>query len=211
MEKAVFKYRGFTLAELLMAVWVTSIILAAVATLSFALGSANDSSDNTSDIYSRIRYTTVRMSELLRSSKLVCANSGSGVAIWRADDSGDNQINPGEIIYFEAITGNLNLVSFKAAGITASFVLTLSDISNGQARAWLEANCQVDSVTLINNCSNVSFTVDQSPPFTKQLNIFFTVNQNGIARNYQISGKLRCFADYLLNSSGQIDPVDDDN
>ncbi|MFA5293214.1 MAG: prepilin-type N-terminal cleavage/methylation domain-containing protein [Phycisphaerae bacterium] len=205
------KYRGFTLAELLMAVWVTSIILAAVATLSFALGSANTSSDNTSDLYSRIRYTTVRVSEILRSSKLICATFGSSAAIWRADDNGDNQINPGEIIYLETVNGNLNLVSFQPPAALVGITGSLTDISNGQARTWLGAACQVNTVTLVNNCNNVSFTTDQAPPFSKQLNIFFSVNQNGIARNYQISGKLRCYADYLLDSSGLIDSADDDN
>jgi prepilin-type N-terminal cleavage/methylation domain-containing protein len=204
------KYRGFTLAELLIAMWVMSIILAAVATLSFALGSANNSADNTSDIYSRIRYTTMRISELLRSSKMVCASFSNGVAIWRADDNNDNQINPGEIVYLETSSNCLKIISFQPTGAAVNSVLTITNIANGQTRTWLNANCQVNSVTLINNCNSVSFSTDRAPPFTKQLKIFFSVNQDGIARNYQITDCVRCYADCLLDPNGQIDPVDDD-
>jgi prepilin-type N-terminal cleavage/methylation domain-containing protein len=212
MKQRQDKCRGFTLVELLMAVWVMSIILAAVATLSFALGSANDAADNTSEIYSRIRYTTVRVSELARSGKLICSNSGTSVAIWRADDNGDSRINPGEIVYLEAGNGNncINIVTFLGTGAAASSALTLADIAGGQARTWLAANTQANSITLINNCSTVSFTTDQTPPFAKQLNIFFGINQNGSVKNYQITDKLRCYADYLLDDSGQIKPMDDD-
>ncbi|MCX5632206.1 MAG: prepilin-type N-terminal cleavage/methylation domain-containing protein [Phycisphaerae bacterium] len=202
--------KGFTLAELLMAIWVMSIILAAVAALSFALGSANDSADNTSDIYSRIRYTTLRINELMRSSKLICANSGTSVAIWQADYNGDNKIEPNEIVYLETGGSSLKIVSFQPTPLAASQTLSLADVANGQARTWLNANCQVNSVTLINNCNSVSFSTDRGPPFTKQLKIFFSVNQDGIARNYQITDGVRCYADYLLDASGQIDPVDDD-
>ncbi|MGB8225758.1 MAG: prepilin-type N-terminal cleavage/methylation domain-containing protein [Sedimentisphaerales bacterium] len=210
MKQKPNKYRGFTLAELLIAMWVMSIILAAVATLSFALGSANDSADNTSDIYSRIRYTTLRINELMRSSKLICANSGTSVAIWQADYNGDNKIEPNEIVYLETGSNCLKMVSFQPTPLAAGQTLSLADVANGQTRTWLNANCQVNSVTLINNCNSVSFSTDRMPPFTKQLKIFFSVNQDGIARNYQITNCVRCYADYLLDSSGQIDPADDD-
>ena len=204
---------GFTLAELLVAVWVMSIILAAMAALSFALGSANSSADNTSDIYSRIRYTTVRVNEIAKTAKLICANFGSGAAIWRADDNGDNQINPGEIIYLEGSNGTLEMISFQANGAASSSSLTIANIANGQTRTWLGSNPQVSSstITLINNCSDVSFTTDQSAPFAKRLNIFFSVtSQRGFSHNYQITATLRCYADYLLDASGQIDSADDD-
>jgi prepilin-type N-terminal cleavage/methylation domain-containing protein len=202
---------GFTLAELLMAVWVMSIILAAIATLSFALGSANDSVDNTSEIQSRIRYATMRLGGLIKNSKLICAKSGSSVAIWQADYDGDSQIDPNEIVYIDSGSSNnyIKLISFNPSGATASFPKTLGSIQGGQARTWLEANCQSSSITIIDNCSYVNFTTDQQPPFSKKLNIFFGVSNNGSIENYQISAYLRCQADYLLDG-GQIDPNDDD-
>jgi prepilin-type N-terminal cleavage/methylation domain-containing protein len=204
------KYKGFTLAELLMAIWVMGIILGAVAALAYSLGTANDMEDNTSDVYSRIRYTTFRISEIMRSGKLICANSGTSVAIWRADYNGDNKIEPNEMVYLESGSGNINLVSFQPNGAAAGTVLLLADIKSGQARTWLGANSQVSSITLVNNCSNVSFTTDQPAPSAQQLNILFNITQKGIVRQYQISDKLRCYAGYLLDDSGQLKAADDD-
>ena len=199
---------GFTLAELLMAVLVMSIILAAVATLSFTLGSANDSADNTSDVYSKVRYATMYLGELVKNSKLVCANSGSSVAIWRADYNGNSQIDPNEIVYIEYDGSNncLKLISFNPTGAVASFPRTLDLIGNGQARTWLQANCRKEDPNLIDNCSGVKFETVPAPPRTERLNIFFTISQH----KYQITAQLRCYAGYLLNDANEINPNDDD-
>ena len=204
---------GFTLAELLMAVWVMSIILAAIATLSFALGSANDSADDTSEIQSRIRYTTMCLGELIRNSKLVCAKWDSSVAIWQADYNDNSRIDPNEIVYIEYDGSNncLKLISFQPSGLPTGWPPSgniLDDIKNGPARTWLQANCQSSSITLIDDCSYVAFTTDQQPPFSKRLNLFFGIRQKGVIQNYQLTAYLRCQADYLLNG-GQIDPNDD--
>ncbi|MFA6186953.1 MAG: prepilin-type N-terminal cleavage/methylation domain-containing protein [Phycisphaerae bacterium] len=205
--------RGFTLVELIMAMTVTGIILAAVATLAFALGSANDSADNTSEIQSRIRYTTIRFGELVRNCKLVCSNSGAEVAIWRADDKAvDNKINPGELVYIE--TGNSNgqikLLQFAPTGAMAANWFTLAAISNGSAKTWLKNNCPYSYITLVNNCSYVTFTTDTAAPFSKRLNMFFGVTQKAVIQNYQCSAFLRAQAEYLLDSSGAIIASDDD-
>jgi prepilin-type N-terminal cleavage/methylation domain-containing protein len=216
MTKTVLKNKGFTLAELLMAVWVMSIILAAVATLSFVLGSASDSADDTSEIQSRVRYTTLRLGGLVKNSKLICANWGTSAAIWQADYNGDSQIDPNEIVYIDSGSSNnyIKLISFTPypSAVVTSFPKTLGSIQGGQARTWLEqpANCQSSSITLIDNCSNVKFETDTAPPRTKKLNIFFGVSNNGSVENYQISNYLRCYADYLLDPNGQMRSSDDD-
>lgn len=205
------KPKGFTLAELLMAIWVMSIILAAVAAMSFALGSANDSADNSSEIYSRVRYATMRINELLRNSKLICSNAGTSVGVWRADDNGDNQINPGEIVYLEAVSGNINIVSFKPTALHSGVILLLSDILSGTTKTWLEATVPLDTVTLVNDCNYVTFTTDQSPPYAKKLNIYFGIlSEKGVSSDYQITANQRCYAGYLLDSGGAIKPTDDD-
>ncbi len=204
------KYKGFTLAELLMAILVMSIILTAVAALSFALGSANDSANDSSEVYSRIRYTTMRVNELLRNSKLICSNFGTSVAIWRADDNGDNQINPGEIIYMETGYNNINLISFQPSVAQSGLVLRLADILGGSMRSWLASNIPSSSVSLVNNCDYVAFTTDAAPPYAKKLNIYFGISQKGVRHDYQISARQRCYAGYLLDSSGAIKSTDDD-
>src|SRR3972149_4536193 len=98
---SVLNYRGFTLAELLVALMVTSIVLAAVATLAFALGAAYETSDDISQKQAQVRFATLRISELIRNCKLICGASGDDLAIWRADDNDDGQINISELVYIE--------------------------------------------------------------------------------------------------------------
>jgi hypothetical protein len=197
---------------MLLAIWVISIILAAVATLSFALGSANDSADDSSEIQSRIRYTTIRLGALVRNSKLICYNYGTEVALWRADDNSDSKINPGELVYIE--TGNSNdqikLLQFTPTGAATSTVLTLATIGISGTKANLKSSCPYSYITLINNCSYVTFTTDTAAPFSKRLNLFFGVQQKGIIQNYQSAAFLRPQADYLLDASGEIVLSDDD-
>ncbi|MHC4558900.1 MAG: PilW family protein, partial [Planctomycetota bacterium] len=50
--------KGFTLIELLLALIVTGIILAAVTTLAFAVGVANDTTDDTIQKQAQVRYAT---------------------------------------------------------------------------------------------------------------------------------------------------------
>ena len=76
---------GFTLIELLVALVVTSIIMTAVATLAYAMSSANDATDDTSRKQAQIRFATLKISDLIRHSRLVCYADGDDIAVWRAD------------------------------------------------------------------------------------------------------------------------------
>jgi len=207
----IFKNKGFTLAEVLMAVWVMSIILTAVAALAFALGSANSSADKTSEIQSKVRYTTIRLGDLIKNSKLICYNFGTELAVWRADDNGDNRINAGELVYIETGSSNnyIKLLEFKPIGPAASVQFTLASISDGSAKTWCKGNIPYSYITLIDKCSHATFTTDTAAPFSKKVNLFFGIKQNGIIQNYQLSTYMRCQAGYILNASGQIVSDDD--
>jgi len=78
-------FKGFTLVELLVALMITSIVLTAVATLAYAVGRANDSSEDTAVKPAQLRYATLRISELIRHSKHVCAATANHIELWLAD------------------------------------------------------------------------------------------------------------------------------
>jgi len=76
------RYRtGFTLIELLLALIVTGIILVAVTTLAFAVGVANDTTDDTSQKQAQVRYATLRISDLIRHCKLICGAPNGDLAV----------------------------------------------------------------------------------------------------------------------------------
>ncbi|MBN1788319.1 MAG: prepilin-type N-terminal cleavage/methylation domain-containing protein [Sedimentisphaerales bacterium] len=207
------KHKGFTIVELLMAVWVMSIILTAVAAMAFALGSAGDFVDETAEMQSRIRFTTMYIVELVRNCKMICRNGAGNVVFWRADDNGDNLINPAEIVSLEidALSGDINLITFQPDLAHADVSVTPGIIKTGIYKSWLNSQgIAPTSITLIDNCNYVYFTTDVLPPFAKRLNIFFGVSEGCVDRDYQIVSVLRCNSDYMLADNGATFVADDD-
>jgi len=176
-----FGRKGLTLVELLVAMMVTSVILTAVATLAYALGKVSDSGNDTSEKQAQLRYATLKISELIRYSRLVYAADESGVVLWR-DDNGDDYI-------------------------TAAELVTISTRQVGSDSQLCETDGTAEPIALIHQCRNVQFTFDQpSEPPTKRtfVSVLFDLNENGGTNHYQISAALRCWAWYMLDFDGNI-------
>ena len=196
--------KGFTLVELLVALVVTGIVLAAVATLAFAMGAANDVADDSSQKQAQVRCATLRISELIRHCKLICGTPGGDLAVWRADDNGDGQVNINELVYIERGTGRdyLRLCEFPSSDTS---LVNLSDIDTLSTSDYV-----VTYVSLVPQCSNVEFGFDAAPPNSRFVNIVFDVLENDIVHQYQISAVLRGWAGNLLDGSGNNIVSDDD-
>jgi len=197
--------KGFTLVELLVALIVTGIVLAAVATLAFAVGAANDETDDTSQKQAQIRHATLRISELIRHCKLICGTPGDDLAVWRADDNGNGQININELVYIERGTGRdyLRLCEFPSSDTS---LVNLSDIDTLSTSDYI-----VTYVPLVPQCSNVQFGfLPELPPKSSFVTISFDIVENDIVRQYQISTALRGWAGNLLNDTGDSLVIDDD-
>jgi len=196
--------KGFTLVELLVALVVTGIVLAAVATLAFAMGAANDVADDSSQKQAQVRCATLRISELIRHCKLICGTPGGDLAVWRADDNGDGQVNINELVYIERGTGRdyLRLCEFPSSDTS---LVNLSDIDTLSTSDYV-----VTYVSLVPQCSNVEFGFDVAPPNSRFVNIVFDVLENDIVHQYQISAVLRGWAGNLLDGSGNNIVSDDD-
>jgi prepilin-type N-terminal cleavage/methylation domain-containing protein len=198
--------KGFTLVELLVALIVAGIVLAAVATLAFAVGAANDETDDTSQKQAQIRHATLRISELIRHCKLICGAPGDDLAVWRADDNGNGQININELVYIERGTGRdyLRLCEFPSSDTS---LVNLSDIDTLSTSDY----DVVTYVSLVPQCSNVQFGfLPELPPKSSFVTISFDIVENDIVRQYQISAALRGWAGNLLNDTGDSLVIDDD-
>jgi prepilin-type N-terminal cleavage/methylation domain-containing protein len=200
---------AFTLVELLVALVVTSIVFTAVATLAYALGTANETSDDTSQKQAQVRYTTLRISELIRHCKLICGMPGDDLAVWRADDNGDGEINPQELVYLEMGQGRdyVQLLDFPSA---ENWRVTLSSILGGTAKHELMLICDERQTKLVPECSNVQIVLDSPPPWSKSVTMSFGLVENGAVRQYQISAALRGWAGHLLDTDGNSLVSDDD-
>lgn len=210
--------KGFTIAELLVALMVSAIILAAVATLAYALGVANDASDDTSQKQAQVRYATLRISDLIRHCKLVCAKIGSDLAVWRADDNGNNRIDVLELVYIETGGNKISLLEFTSCptGLRDVFRVLASQrsiLEGVGVKDLLIGQCSERRTVLVPVCSNVQFALDLSPPQTKAVAILFDIVENGSTRRYQINAVPGAWAGHLLTddtTSAEIVSGDDD-
>lgn len=197
--------KGFSLVELLVALIVTGIVLAAVATLAFAIEAANDVTDDSSQKQAQVRFTTLRISELIRYCKMICGTPGGDLAVWRADDNGDGQINVNELVYIERGTDRdyLRLCEFPSSDTS---LVNLSEIETLSTSSY-----SVTYVPLVPQCSNVQFGfLPELPPKSRFVTISFAVVENDAVRQYQISTALRGWAGNLLDGSGNNIVSDDD-
>lgn len=199
---------GLTLIELLVAMIVTGIVMAAVATLAYALSSADDATDDTSRKQAQVRFATLRISELIRHSKLICCATADDLAIWQADDNDDGQINIGELVYIEsgAAQDHLQLCRFASSDDSA---IDISSIGALATNWWSAYSSDISYTGLIPQCSNVQYGFDVLPPQSRFVSISFDMVENNIVRQHQISAALRSWAGNLLDDSGNIVSDDD--
>jgi len=203
---------GFTLVELLLALVITAIITAAVATLAFALNSANDLSNDMSEKQAYMRFAALRVSDLVRQSKLVCYASADEIAVWAGDTNNDEKINIDEVVYIEcgSAQDHLRLCDFTPSNSTAINPGSIQALSTNW---WSAYSSGINYTTLVPQCSNVQFGFDAlptSPEFgSRFVTISYEIVENGTARQCQISATLRGRAENLLDASGNIVTDDD--
>ena len=206
------KKKGFTLVELLVALAVTSIVLSAVAALAYAVGTANNASDDTSTKQAQLRYAGLRISELIKYCKLICRVSETDLAIWRADDNDDGHINAPELVYLETNSSKdyIRLLEFSTGkSWLQTYDINPASIQGGLAKVWLKILCQKSYTVMVPQCSNVDFSVDAQPLQTRFVSVSFDLEENGTVHNYKIDAGLRSWAGYLLDGSGNIVSDDD--
>ena len=202
--------KGLTLVELMVALVVASIVLTAVATLAYALGMVNDASDDTSCKQAEVRYATLKISELVRGCKLICATPGNDIVIWKADDSPSNgRIDVLELAYIEnaAEENCMNLLEFSSCPVNQSSQIDV--LGQSGCKDLFVEQCTETRSYLIRECSNVQFLFDELPPWSRLLTISFDVEENGVLHSYQISAALRGRAGHLVDSSGNLVSDDD--
>jgi prepilin-type N-terminal cleavage/methylation domain-containing protein len=201
--------KAFTLVELLIAMVVTGIILSAVTTLAFAMSSASRSSDDILVQEAQLRQARLRITELVRTCKLICAAPGNDLVLWQTDANNDGTINVSELVYIERGDG-LNTLRLCQFSPGQNDVIALPILAVATMKAFLVSKYSEFYVRLIPICQNVQFRLDTAPPFTRQLTISFGLGASGAAHPYEINVTLRAWAGHLLNSDGTILVSDDD-
>jgi prepilin-type N-terminal cleavage/methylation domain-containing protein len=199
---------GMTLVELLMALMVTAIVLAGVATLSFALGGAKDSSDDASRKQAYLRFAMVQLAEAFKCSKLVCYSDDQQVVLWTADRNLDGKMNLSEIacLWTDTDRARIVLSRFSATGDPE---IPLASAGSYASKWWLAFGGKAEDAEVLPQCAKVSFATDAAAPAAHYVSVSFDMTQNGLTAGYGISGSLRGRAGNLLDTHGNIVPDDD--
>jgi prepilin-type N-terminal cleavage/methylation domain-containing protein len=137
-HKSVHGRCGFTVAELLIAMAVSGIVLAAVATLAFATGKADTALDDLLTAQKFIQFDTRRLADALRYSRAVFQTPSGNIALWRADDNSNNRINGSELLFVRMAGSDLRLCEFAFSypadkAVKSLTLATLGEASNDDA------------------------------------------------------------------------------
>lgn len=200
---------GFTLVELLTALLVCSIILTAVASLAFAINSANKGADESIEFQLRLRFLQLRLGELFSKSKMICSSSSSDVSIWVEDSDGDLQIDTGELVYIDTGTNGDEIRLIEFNNIVDSNI-RLSQLRDGTVKGWLINNTLNHDSLLLDGVSNVEFIFDVAAPRTNFAAIKFDYSESEGIKTYEVSSRLLSDSDYLLDDSDNLLTLDDD-
>lgn len=109
---------GFTLVEMMMALLIASIVLAAVTTLASATTSANDITDQMGRQQALLRQATMRLTDLIRRANRVTATSENGFELWH-DNNADGIASADELTHVQRDVGG-NGLRIGAAEIYAA-------------------------------------------------------------------------------------------
>jgi prepilin-type N-terminal cleavage/methylation domain-containing protein len=204
---------GFTLIELLVGMLITSIILSAVATFAFALSNASMVTGDTAVKQAQVRLATLRLNDLVGACQLLCAAPGNDLAVWRADDNGDGQINVNEVVYLERGDDRtmLRLCQFAS---TDNSPVTLSDLALTATKLQLQASGHPTYTLLIPACKDATFAFHPVPPpltYVDCLMVSLQLTENGVDHRYEMVTALRGRAGHLLNKTGDALVTGDDD
>jgi len=203
------KTNGFTLVELLVALSVSSIVLAAVATLGYAFGRGYESMSDSSGVQARVRYASMRISELIKHSRLVCYADSDGLVLWRADKNGDGKINIGELECLDRGEDGTSVrtCSFSSGGDAEVKLNAIGSVSMGW---WMAYGASANYTVLAANCRGVQFGYDALAPESRFVSVSFELMDNGGYGQYEVSACLRGSASNLLTDGTGVIASDDD-
>jgi prepilin-type N-terminal cleavage/methylation domain-containing protein len=200
--------RGMTLIELLLAMMVTAMVMAGVATMAYALSSVRNASDETSSKQACVRFALTQLGELLRHARLVCYASDSQVLVWTADTNGDRQMNITEMACIATDTSRSSITLTRLAS-AANTAVPLSSAGEQASQWWLAYGGTATTTTVVQECTGVMFAADTSAPATRHVSFVFAVVQDGETIGYSVSGYLQGRTGNVLSEGNNLVSDDD--
>lgn len=179
---------AFTLAELVLAIALISVVGLSVATVASALANAYRQTDTMKESIQSGRSAMMNVASMIRKAKLLVAKSNGALAIWTGDANGDDAINVDELVLIRCVQDSRTVESTRVAfpgTMPREIVMALNE-----AKQLLEVDTigevrdTMNSATLANHRSSrvlasdvhsFSIETDVDPPYTRLALIRITV------------------------------------
>jgi len=173
----------------MVALSITAIILAGIVSIVSAVGTATEAARETSEKQAFLRYAMLRVKDVISQSKLVCEKESGYVVLWEDDYNGNGKFSD----YPDDMPEKKWLMSY----------------GDGSLVIWKQSGTK----TLISSdaITNIRFVVDSPPPETRIVTVKFTLEENGIQTEYEVSTALRRGIDHLVDDDGDVVQEDDDD
>jgi len=155
--------RGFTMAEMLVALMVASIILAAAATMAGALSAGKTANDQVSRNGAYLLQLQTRLSDLIMRANEVVGVNSQGFTLWLDINKDDSKDMVREFFYVRT-SATRDWVIISGTGFQENY----------------------------KQSSNVQFYLDNADKaLVKHITVQFNMVENGVTQTYTISGTLR--------------------
>ena len=181
--------KGFTLAELVLALAITTVIGLAVTGVAAAVSNFNQRAEAYYECLQNGRVAANRLEAMMRPALLITAASGSNVVVWTDDHTDPGRIDVSEVakIYLDTTTRQLvqrttvypNTLSAKTVR-ALDYSLSLSQLTSSSVAVSAPTYPQYDSTSVL--AANVqSFVVypDVPAPMTRLLKFKIVVSADG--------------------------------
>ncbi|MFP4105656.1 MAG: type II secretion system protein J, partial [Phycisphaerae bacterium] len=170
------KKQGLTLAELVMAMAITTIIGLTVAGVASALSHAYAHSEDYFESLQTARVSSIRLQRTINSSLLITAVDSEGLVLWEYDSNGNGKINLSEIciIEYDSDTKKLRTGSIRyPAGMDPSvrdgldMTVPLYRLTDRiEAKSLLSGESYYKEQPLATNVQGFSISGNRSAPMT---------------------------------------------
>jgi len=205
--------RGLTVAELMVATFITALIGGAVLSVAVAVSNSSDDGDEISQNNRIARSGVGEIADQLRNSRLVVSGDGASIAMWKDDGDDPGVINADEVTVFcydgtrQIITRTLVRFPVDLAPSTRLALntpLLLSDISTVPRTLEAIGNTQYLQTQIIaENISGFKLRYDAAPPLCRSVGVTMTVGQSPTGVSLDTTATLRSNpADWVQDVSG---------
>ncbi len=191
---------GFTLAELLMGLAISSLVLAAAASLAYAVNRAWATSENVQTVVNHGRNGLARISSRIRNARAVGHVDSQYFLLWREDSNSDGRINMSELtlyhydsranqllegqLVFSSSTGQAD-IDANNDEVTANGFISVSTANALMRNDYYREGAVAEHV------SSITWVLDADPPSTGTVQLTVNVTNDGLTQTLHTGMSLR--------------------